>query len=48
MTPIESLPIDKPYYEEKKMTPPVVRQVVPPSTSLEGAKVQGESTLTIQ
>jgi hypothetical protein len=39
--------IDKPYNEEH-MDPRVVRQATPPSTRSEGARVQKESTLTIQ
>jgi hypothetical protein len=40
--------IDNPYYEKKKMTPPVVRQVAPPSSISKGARFQRESTLRIQ
>jgi hypothetical protein len=40
--------IDDPYHEEEQMAPPVVRQVAPPSTSSEGARVQKESSLRIQ
>jgi hypothetical protein len=39
--------IDEPYHEEK-MAPLVVRHATPPNTSSEGARVQRESTLTIQ
>jgi hypothetical protein len=40
--------IDEPYHEKEQMAPPVVRQVATPSTSSEGARVQRESTITIQ
>jgi hypothetical protein len=39
--------IDEPYHEEEQMSPPVVRQVTPPSTISEGARVHRESTLKI-
>jgi hypothetical protein len=39
--------IDKTYYEKNKMTPLVVRHVAPPSTTLEGARFQRESSLRI-
>jgi len=35
-------------YEEEHMAPPVVRQVAPPSTILEGSIFQRESTVKIQ
>jgi hypothetical protein len=34
--------------EEEQVAPPVVRQMTPPSTSSEEARVQRESTLRIQ
>jgi hypothetical protein len=34
--------------EEEQVAPPVVRQMAPPSTSSEEARVQRESTLRIQ
>jgi hypothetical protein len=40
--------IDNPYYENKEMTPPVVRQAAPPGSISEGARFQRESTLRIQ
>jgi hypothetical protein len=40
--------IDEPCHEEEKMSPPVVKQVAPPSTNSKGARVQRESTLRIQ
>jgi hypothetical protein len=45
---LELYGIDEPHHEEEQMAPPVVRQVAPPSTSSEGARVQRESTLRIQ
>jgi hypothetical protein len=36
------------HHEEEQVAPPVVRQMAPPSTSSEGARVQRESTLRIQ
>jgi hypothetical protein len=39
--------IDKTYYEEKKMTPPVVRQEAPPSTISKGDRFHRDSILRI-
>jgi hypothetical protein len=40
--------LEEPYHEEDNMALSVVRQVSPPSTSLEGSIVQRESSLRIQ